>query len=114
MANLTATEQIIDYIKEIGQLNRVVSPEIYGCVNIPLGPYPPPFCDTITDLAVVATTQFICPTDSEGNVMPSIDGRECVVSTIRNNFFYLYRKITIHIIFFDDVFVLSYQLINNG
>lgn len=85
---------IIDYIKEIGQLNRVVSPEIYGCVNIPLGPYPPPFCDTITDLAVVATTQFICPTDSEGNVMPSIDGRECVVSTIRNNYIHNAVRVT--------------------
>ncbi|MCP5369418.1 MAG: hypothetical protein H6909_01855 [Rickettsiaceae bacterium] len=85
---------ITDYIREIGQLNRVVNSEIYGCVNIPLGPYPPPFCETITNLATEATTQFICSHDINGDLLPSIEGKECVVSNIRNNYIHNAIRVT--------------------
>ena len=57
-------DKIIEYLF---QLNRVADPLADGaCVNIPLGPNPPPYCKTIADCnnksIPYATLEQICPT----------------------------------------------------
>lgn len=84
---------LVDQIKEYGQLNRIVDSTIYGCVNIPLGPYPPPFCETISIIPVYPTTHYVCHNDKEGELVTSVEGNECVVSRERNN--YLHNTIRI-------------------
>ena len=77
---------ITDALKEIGQINRVVDEKIYGCVNIPLGPYPPPFCETLVPFSQKITLQNICHVGDDGLPIKSLQGKECVVSTLRNNY----------------------------
>jgi hypothetical protein len=77
---------IIALLKEIGQINRAVDSTIYGCVKIPMGPYPPPFCPIIGDFFETAYTQKICQKDSSGEPVDSVSEAECVVSTLDNNF----------------------------
>ena len=91
-------ELLIDFLEAVGQINRAVDDKIYGCVNLPLGPMPPPFCPTIEPFYQVAQTQRIChinpfgdPNDPEdgygyGYPVKSVSGNECVVSLLRNNF----------------------------
>ena len=84
---------ITDDLKKVGQLNRIVDNQIYGCVNIPLGPYPPPYCETLGPYTQKITLQNICYNDEDGVPIKSIQGSECVVSTIRNN--YIHNSIRI-------------------
>lgn len=74
-------EGIIAALEYIGQINRAVNDKVYGCVNLPLGPFPPPFCKTAEPLFQLAQTQRIC---SAGEV--SKKGKECVISKVRNNY----------------------------
>ena len=48
-----------DLIKQYLQINRVVKGNL-GCVNIPLGPYPPPYCDSIPKGKPTPITFAIC------------------------------------------------------
>lgn len=73
-------------LKAIGQINRVVSDTNYGCVNIPLAPYPPPFCETVSSMYQPAVIQRICASDSLGVPVESREPDLCAVSKIRNNF----------------------------
>lgn len=73
-------------LKAIGQINRVVSSNDYGCVNIPLAPYPPPFCENVAALFQPAVIQRICESKSDGSPVESIEPKLCAVSKIRNNF----------------------------
>ncbi len=77
---------IITLLEEIGQINRAVDSTIYGCVEIPMGPYPPPFCPIVANFFETAKTQKICEKASDGTPVPSTEGAECVVSTLTNNF----------------------------
>ena len=77
---------VISAMKQVGQINRSVDATIYGCVNIPTGPYPPPYCESITPLSRIARTYDICPIDANGLTSKSTEGKECVVSTLRNNY----------------------------
>lgn len=72
-------------IEEFGQINRLVSDYKFGCVEIPLGPYPPPYCPKILPYVPSATTQFVCETDSNGTVAASIASKPCVVSKAQND-----------------------------
>ncbi|MFK7967569.1 MAG: hypothetical protein AB8B68_00115 [Rickettsiaceae bacterium] len=78
-------EGIAAILRSIGQINRSVDDTSYGCVPIPLGPYPPPFCPTISPLFQTAYTQKICRTEG-GSVLSSTRNEPCVVSTLENNF----------------------------
>jgi hypothetical protein len=78
-------EGIAAILKAIGQINRSVDDTIYGCVPIPLGAYPPPFCPTISPLFQTAYTQKICPTEA-GVVLASTTNEPCVFSGLENNF----------------------------
>jgi hypothetical protein len=73
-------------IQEVGQINRVVSDYKFGCVEIPLGPFPPPYCPVIPTFVPNATTQSICITGSNGLPVSSISSAPCVVSKVINNF----------------------------
>lgn len=73
-------------IKEFGQFNRIVNNYHFGCVNIPLGPFPPPFCPVISPFVPPPTTQNICFQGSDGNPLPSTIDNPCVVSKLANNF----------------------------
>jgi len=76
----------ISNIEEAAQINRIVHDDIYGCVNIPMGPNPPPYCEEIEPTAAIATTQRICYHDLNGDLITSIEGEECVISNLRNNY----------------------------
>ena len=77
---------IIKFLQEIGQINRVVDDKIYGCANLPIGPFPPPYCSTVAPFFQVANTQYICHIGEDGLPISSTGDRECVVSTLRNNY----------------------------
>ena len=55
------TNVAVEVLKFIGTLNRVVAAS-FGCVNVPLGPFPPPYCPTIQKNLSIPTTYPICAT----------------------------------------------------
>lgn len=73
------------YLNEIAQVNRDVSSTEYGCVNIPLGPYPPPFCDNIVPF-IRAEVHAVCGTGNDGEPVASVSGNECHVSEAENTY----------------------------
>ena len=77
---------LIKFLDEIGQINRAVDAKNYGCVNLPLGPFPPPYCEQVVPFFQVATTSNICPKNSAGDFVQSTGNNPCVVSTVNNNF----------------------------
>lgn len=77
---------LISFLDEVGQINRAVNAKNYGCVKLPLGPFPPPYCEQVAPFFQVARTYNICSKDSSGNLLPSTGNNPCVVSTINNNF----------------------------
>ncbi|MEA0970416.1 hypothetical protein Megvenef_00378 [Candidatus Megaera venefica] len=79
-------ELIIDFLKEIGQINRAVDDKVYGCVNLPMGPFPPPYCESVAPFFQVANTQYICHIGEDGVPIQSTSDKECVVSSLRNNY----------------------------
>jgi hypothetical protein len=72
-------------IKEFGQLNRVVDDYKFGCVNIPIGPMPPPFCPKIQSFVPMASVQSVCPLGTNGMPVTSSEDTPCVVSKLVNN-----------------------------
>ena len=48
-------DTVISILKAIGQINRSVEGS-YGCVELPLGPFPPPFCPTLKPFFQTAYT----------------------------------------------------------
>ncbi len=93
-----AINAIMDYIgsifiailKEFGQFNRVVDSYKFGCVEVPVGPYPPPYCPQLTPFIPSPTTNAICEVGGYSNntVIPlmSTSDHKCVVSQLVNNF----------------------------
>jgi hypothetical protein len=77
---------IIGFLEEVGQINRSVDDKVYGCVKLPLGPFPPPCCETVAPFFPVAQTYRICHIGDDGLPVESVEGNECVVSTLRNNY----------------------------
>lgn len=74
------------FLEEIGQINRAVDNKKYGCVNLPMGPYPPPFCEKVAPFFQIAEVQDICLTGSDGAPVLSVANAECHVSTLQNNY----------------------------
>ena len=79
-------DEIAGWLREIGQINRAVDSKSYGCVNLPLGPMPPPFCEQVAPLFQVADVQDICKTGSDGLPVESLSNELCHVSTVPNNY----------------------------
>ena len=78
-------ELIKKLLQAIGQINRVVSPHEFGCVEIPLAPFPPPFCEKYQPFFQPPLVQKICTTDENGKIEPSTLQSKCVHSRLRNN-----------------------------
>jgi len=78
---------IIEVIKVFGALNSAVDSYSFGCVNLPLGPFPPPFCNNLNELSVSAVVNNICNVlNSDGITFnQSSTVLPCVVSNVRNN-----------------------------
>ena len=76
----------ISLLKRLGEINHAVDSKEYGCVNLPLGPLPPPYCEKVAPFSQVATISNICPKDSQGNFVKSTGNNPCVVSKVDNNF----------------------------
>ena len=91
-------------IDTFGSLNSAVDSLDMGCVEIPLGPYPPPFCNPLRPFIPTPTTERICGNSENGNVIASILNKQCVVaedSSTVNNFINNSIRITI-----DNLIVL--------
>lgn len=73
---------IIDVINTYGQLNRIVDSYSFGCVEIPLGPFPPPYCPTL-NLTPVPSTNAVC---LKNGLSPNNDD-QCVNSSNYTNSF---------------------------
>ncbi|MGX6960154.1 MAG: hypothetical protein ACIPMY_02695 [Rickettsia endosymbiont of Pentastiridius leporinus] len=77
---------IIKAIKIFGSLNSVVDSYSFGCINLPLGPFPPPFCKSLSGLSVNAVVNNICSIKNpDGTFNQSSTVPPCVVSNVRNN-----------------------------
>lgn len=77
---------IIEVIKVFGGLNSAVDSASFGCVKLPLGPYPPPFCSSLNELSVPAVVNNICSLKkADGTFNQSSKVLPCVVSNVRNN-----------------------------
>ncbi len=79
-------DAIVAFLEAIGQINRAVDSKIYGCVNLPMGPFPPPYCESVSPFFQVAIAQRVCQVGSDGAPVQSVETKECVVSTLRNNY----------------------------
>jgi len=77
---------IIIAINTFGSLNSSVDSYSFGCIKLPLGPYPPPFCNSLNELSVPAVINNICSVkNSDGTFNQSSTVQPCVVSNVRNN-----------------------------
>lgn len=77
---------IIEVIKVFGSLNSAVDNYSFGCVQLPFGPYPPPFCSSLNELTVSPLLHNICSQkNSDGTFNQSSTISPCVVSNVANN-----------------------------
>lgn len=74
---------MIPVLEYLGQFNNVVTATL-GCAMIPLGPYPPPYCDTIKLPTAEPSLTPICKTTADGEEAPN-SVNKCVVSDKKNN-----------------------------
>ncbi|MCC8417405.1 MAG: hypothetical protein LN588_02615 [Rickettsia endosymbiont of Bryobia graminum] len=51
---------VIEALKLFGALNRAVDSYEFGCVELPLGPYPPPFCPKLEQFFTSPSIRPIC------------------------------------------------------
>lgn len=84
--NFFPNKVIIPIIEAFGSLNGSVDDFSFGCVQLPLGPYPPPFCKSLNELSVPAVINNVCSVKNpDGTFNQSSVVLPCVVSNVRNN-----------------------------
>ncbi|WP_425362603.1 hypothetical protein [Candidatus Tisiphia endosymbiont of Hybos culiciformis] len=78
-----------EILKTIGTLNRSVDDYEFGCVELPFGPFPPPYCPKLAPLIITPTTKSVCSKKKEGKKKNELfvqsSDAPCVVSKLRNN-----------------------------
>lgn len=74
---------IVPVLEYLGQFNNVVAASI-GCVLIPLGPFPPPYCEDLRPTPVPPKVTPICRSTKSGREMPD-PTNQCVNSREMNN-----------------------------
>jgi hypothetical protein len=75
-----------EIIKSVGSLNGVVSSQIYGCVELPLGAMPPPYCPKLSIPTSMASVQKICTEKyPNSNIFRQDMTSNCVISKLQNN-----------------------------
>ncbi len=92
-------DAVIAVIEAFGSLNNAVDSYSFGCVSIPLGPYPPPYCPSIGAFPPTPYTQTICKIDPHGDGttrVKSTSSSPCVVSNFDNNFINNSIRITLN------------------
>lgn len=73
-----------EIVEALGALNRSVDDYQFGCVELPLGPFPPPYCSTLKQFIITPTTKRVCSKKTDGLFVQSSKA-PCVVSKLRNN-----------------------------
>jgi hypothetical protein len=76
-------------LKFFGTLNGSVDDYPFGCVEIPIGPYPPPYCNPLSAVPPAATVQPICKIDPKNDGITRVQSTTdspCVNSVFDNNF----------------------------
>lgn len=81
-------------LKEIGQFNRVVDNYNFGCVDLPIGPFPPPYCNPLPKSTGALQVQQICYSDGISEVQKSTNNTPCVRSSLDNNFIHNSIRVT--------------------
>ncbi|WP_367364437.1 hypothetical protein [Candidatus Tisiphia endosymbiont of Nedyus quadrimaculatus] len=71
-------------VEALGALNRSVDNYQFGCVELPLGPFPPPYCPKLEQFIITPTTKRVCSKKKDGLFVQSSNA-PCVVSKLRNN-----------------------------
>ncbi|MDR0774983.1 MAG: hypothetical protein LBE72_06825 [Rickettsia sp.] len=71
-------------VEALGALNRSVDDYQFGCVELPFGPFPPPYCPKLEQFIITPTTKLVCSKKKNGLFVQSSDA-PCVVSKLRNN-----------------------------
>ncbi len=67
-------------IDTFGSLNSAVDDTKLGCVEIPLGPYPPPFCPQLSSFNSNPIVERICGNDETGAIIQSTLDNQCIVA----------------------------------
>jgi len=99
---LSAASKVLEYfnapaifiINQFGSLNRDVdsmgqgaSAQSMGCVELPMGPYPPPYCKKLGIFIPTPTTENICSNKTNGSLADSTPDNKCVIplANVTNN-----------------------------
>lgn len=75
---------VVGILKKFGSLNGDVR-EPLGCVEIPLGPFPPPYCPTLDFIQPTPTISTICSKKNRDGKFRQNSEDACVVSRLNNN-----------------------------
>ncbi|KAJ6645054.1 hypothetical protein Bhyg_00255 [Pseudolycoriella hygida] len=78
-------QAFVGLLKQFGTLNNAVDDYKFGCVELPLGPYPPPYCPSLSNTFTSASIYTICSKKTPGNQFSQTSNDACVVSKLRNN-----------------------------
>ncbi|EER21143.1 MULTISPECIES: hypothetical protein [spotted fever group] len=80
---------IIKIIEALGSLNGSVDSYSFGCVQLPLGPFPPPYCPNLDYISINASANNVCSIkDASGKFDQSSTSPACVVPSninVKNN-----------------------------
>lgn len=77
-------EAVGSIVEALGKLNGAVDDYQFGCVELPFGPFPPPYCPQLHKFIITPTTKSVCSKKKDGLFVQSSDA-PCVVSKLRNN-----------------------------
>ncbi len=76
----------IELLKTYGSLNKDVDDYQFGCVELPIGPFPPPYCPKLDFTFPSPSINTICSTKDSTGIFIQNSKNPCVVSSKRNNF----------------------------
>ncbi len=72
-------------LKTFGTLNGDVDDYKFGCVELPFGPMPPPYCPELGKFVTVPTTKAVCSKKDKNGFFVQNSAQPCVVSKLANN-----------------------------
>ena len=75
----------VPILEALNSMNRIVGDSL-GCVNVPLGPPPPPYCSTISDNYQMVSMHNICRTNHDGSLEFSTLNTQCHISQKANKY----------------------------
>ncbi|MCC8371805.1 MAG: hypothetical protein LN568_03520 [Rickettsia endosymbiont of Pseudomimeciton antennatum] len=75
----------IKIVEALGALNSTVDDYQFGCVELPFGPFPPPYCPKLGKFIITPTTKSVCSKKNKEGLFVQSSNAPCVVSKLRNN-----------------------------